>query len=93
MSSPFVSETMSSNSVPPNATEVNQQAPTESSQQTSTQNDVDDSIIKKKKRKTSAIWDDFDQVETNDGVKGRCKYCKNIFAYSGKGASTTHLQK
>ena len=82
---------MSSTSVPPNAIEVNQPAQTESTQQTNDENDGDDCVITKKRRKTSAIWDDFDQVETENGVKGKCKYCKNIFSYSGKGASTTHL--
>ncbi|XP_028796353.1 zinc finger BED domain-containing protein RICESLEEPER 2-like, partial [Neltuma alba] len=93
MSTPLGSETMSSNSVPPNtnAIEVNQQAPTDSSQQTNDENDGGDCIIQKKRRKTSGIWEEMDQVETDNGLKGRCKYCKQLFAYSGKGASTSHL--
>ena len=97
MSSNFESETMSSTSAPPNANEVSQPTPTtiptptDSSQQTNDQNDGDDSIIKKKRRKTSQIWDDFDQVESFEGVKAICKYCKHVFSYSGKGASTAHL--
>ncbi|XP_028778035.1 zinc finger BED domain-containing protein RICESLEEPER 2-like [Neltuma alba] len=93
MSTPLGSETMSSNSVPPNtnAIEVNQQAPTDSSQQTNDENNGGDCIIQKKRRKTSGIWEEMDQVETDNGLKGRCKYCKQLFAYSGKGASTSHL--
>ncbi|XP_028799323.1 zinc finger BED domain-containing protein RICESLEEPER 1-like [Neltuma alba] len=93
MSSPFESETMSSNSVPSNAIVASQQTPTDSSQQTNEGNDVNDSIIQKKRRKTSTIWEEFDQVETDNGIKGKCKYCKQLFSYSGKGASTSHLRR
>lgn len=90
MSSPIKCETMSSTSVPPNAVEVNQPVRTKSTQQT---NDGNNCVITKKRQKTSAIWDDFDQVETKNGVKGKCKHCKIVFSYSGKGANTTHLQR
>ncbi|XP_028794392.1 zinc finger BED domain-containing protein RICESLEEPER 2-like [Neltuma alba] len=93
MSSPFESETMSSNSVPSNAIVASQQTPIDSSQQTNEGNDVNDSIIQKKRRKTSTIWEEFDQVEIDNGIKGKCKYCKQLFTYSGKGASTSHLRR
>nr|XP_025635829.1 zinc finger BED domain-containing protein RICESLEEPER 2-like [Arachis hypogaea] len=50
-----------------------------------------ETIVTKKRKKTSPIWDDFDQVESSEGTKAICKYCKSVFFYAGKGASTSHL--
>ncbi|XP_025703409.1 zinc finger BED domain-containing protein RICESLEEPER 2-like [Arachis hypogaea] len=48
-------------------------------------------LLLQKKKKTSPIWNDFDQVESSEGTKAICKYCKSMFSYAGKGASTSHL--
>lgn len=55
-------------------------------------NDGDDCVIKKKRQKTSVVWNDFDEVDIPKvGRKTICKYCKDKFATGGKGASTSHL--
>ena len=96
MSSPLKgNETMSSNTHPPS--EVNAQSPTSSSQlqdnsdQNKDQND-ENCVIKRKRQNTSTVWNDFVETEISEGVtKAICKYCKHVFSYSGKRASTAHL--
>ena len=98
MSSPLEgNETMSSSTHPPS--EVNAQAPTSSSQlqdnsdQNKDQND-ENCVIKRKRQKTSTVWNDFVETEISEGVtKAICKYCKSHFSYSGKGASTSHMRR
>ncbi|XP_025617309.1 zinc finger BED domain-containing protein RICESLEEPER 2-like [Arachis hypogaea] len=48
-------------------------------------------LLLQKRKKTSPIWDDFDQVESSEGTKAICKYCKSMFFYAGKEASTSYL--
>ncbi|KAL1359242.1 hypothetical protein AAHE18_04G094400 [Arachis hypogaea] len=55
------------------------------------ENGSNETVVTKKRKKTSPIWDDFDQVESSEGTKAICKYCKSMFSYAGKGASTSHL--
>ncbi|KAH6829277.1 BED zinc finger and hAT dimerization domain-containing protein DAYSLEEPER [Perilla frutescens var. hirtella] len=51
-------------------------------------------VIKKKRKKTSDVWFDFDDVEDPKlGRKAVCKHCKDRFAYGGKGSSTSHLKR
>src|ERR1044072_907149 len=55
---------------------------------------IEDSIPKRKRKKTSAVWNDFDEVEIARGVKKAiCKYCKDHFATGGQGSSTSHLKR
>ncbi|KAK4259767.1 hypothetical protein QN277_006065 [Acacia crassicarpa] len=54
----------------------------------------EDSIIAKKRRKTSKVWKDFEEVQLADGVKKAvCLYCKEKLATGGRGASTSHLKR
>ncbi|XP_058776722.1 zinc finger BED domain-containing protein RICESLEEPER 2-like [Vicia villosa] len=52
-------------------------------------------VQKKRKRpKTSEVWQDFDEVEVAEGVmKAICKYCKLKYSTGGKGSSTSHLKR
>jgi hypothetical protein len=50
------------------------------------------SVVKRKRKKTSGVWNDFDEVEITKGVfKAICKYCKKPLAYDDKWSSTSHL--
>ncbi|CAH9115165.1 unnamed protein product [Cuscuta epithymum] len=75
------------------------QVPTDSSQQEvnndqTNEGNQDNSIIQRKRKKTSYVWDDFVLTEISKGVtKAVCKHCRGKFAYSGKGASTSHLKR
>jgi hypothetical protein len=51
-------------------------------------NEDGEQVIGRKRKKTSQIWNDFDEVKIGDVVKGVCKYCKSQFSYKGAGAST-----
>ncbi|XP_025635831.1 zinc finger BED domain-containing protein RICESLEEPER 2-like [Arachis hypogaea] len=82
-------------SVPTMATTDTGIAPTHTTiitnQPVTDENGSNETIVTKKRKKTSPIWDDFDQVESSEGTKAICKYCKSVFSYAGKGASTSHL--
>ncbi|XP_058760052.1 zinc finger BED domain-containing protein RICESLEEPER 2-like [Vicia villosa] len=53
-----------------------------------------ESVVGRKRRKTSSIWKDFDEVEIKKGVmKGVCKYCKLQFATGGPQSSTSHMKR
>lgn len=55
---------------------------------------VENVVIKRKRLKTSAVWNDFDEVEIEGhGKKAICKYCKQKLSVGGKGASTSHLKR
>ncbi|XP_072054828.1 zinc finger BED domain-containing protein RICESLEEPER 2-like [Arachis hypogaea] len=94
------------NSISLNGEEINQSVPTIptidtgivpthtttiTNQPVTDENGSNETIVTKKRKKTSPIWDDFDQVESSEGTKAICKYCKSMFSYAGKGASTSHL--
>jgi hypothetical protein len=44
---------------------------------------------KKERRKTSAVWNDFDNVEVNGVKKSQCKWCKKLFAVSSSSSTST----
>ncbi|XP_027343148.1 zinc finger BED domain-containing protein RICESLEEPER 2-like [Abrus precatorius] len=98
MSSPLEgNEAMSSSTRPPS--NLNVQALTSSSQlqdnsdKSKDQND-ENCVIKRKRQKTSAVWNDFIETEISGGVtKAICKYCKSHFSHSGKVASTSHMKR
>ncbi|KAH1061081.1 hypothetical protein GYH30_004536 [Glycine max] len=49
---------------------------------------------KRKRKKTSVVWNDFDEMEISPEVKKAvCRYCKSKFATGGNGSSTTHLKR
>ncbi|XP_016185598.1 zinc finger BED domain-containing protein RICESLEEPER 2-like [Arachis ipaensis] len=77
-------QTLTTTSAPTQITTITSQLVTE-------ENGSNEIVITKKRKKTSPIWDDFDQVESSEGTKAICKYCKSVFSYAGKGASTSHL--
>ncbi|XP_058750244.1 zinc finger BED domain-containing protein RICESLEEPER 2-like [Vicia villosa] len=57
---------------------------------------IEDSFqkTKRKRKKTSPVWNDFDEVEIEGGVKKAvCRYCKYQFATGGLGSSTSHLKR
>ncbi|XP_061362778.1 zinc finger BED domain-containing protein RICESLEEPER 2-like [Gastrolobium bilobum] len=56
--------------------------------------DSANSVVEKKKKKTSAVWNDFHEVKLPNGQqKAVCNYCKAKFATGGFGASTSHLRR
>ncbi|KAG5022179.1 hypothetical protein JHK85_018521 [Glycine max] len=56
-----------------------------------------EAIIKKKRKKASTVWNDFDEVEIpRVGKKVVCRYCKDKLSMGskgGKGGSTSHLRR
>ncbi|XP_051150502.1 zinc finger BED domain-containing protein RICESLEEPER 2-like [Andrographis paniculata] len=57
-------------------------------------NQANEGANRKKRKKTSIVWNDFDEIQVAEGVKKAiCKYCKNAFATGGRGASTSHLKR
>ena len=48
---------------------------------------------KKKRKKTSKVWEDFEEIEKNGVIKAKCKWCQADFSISGDGASTSHLRR
>ncbi|GLT55170.1 hypothetical protein SLA2020_283140 [Shorea laevis] len=44
---------------------------------------------KKERRKTSAVWIDFDNVVVNGVKKSQCKWCKRLFAVSSSSSTST----
>ncbi|XP_019155896.1 PREDICTED: zinc finger BED domain-containing protein RICESLEEPER 1-like [Ipomoea nil] len=53
-----------------------------------------DSILTKKRKKTSPVWNDFEEIELANGTKKAvCLYCKEKYSTGGKGASTSHLKR
>lgn len=56
-----------------------------------------EALIKKKRQKTSTVWNDFDEVEIpRVGKKAVCRYCKKKLSTGskgGKGGSTSHLRR
>ncbi|XP_061350429.1 zinc finger BED domain-containing protein RICESLEEPER 1-like, partial [Gastrolobium bilobum] len=54
----------------------------------------EDPSLVKKRRKTSAVWNDFHEVDIpNVGRKAVCNYCKQKFATGGVRGSTSHLRR
>ncbi|XP_057457297.1 zinc finger BED domain-containing protein RICESLEEPER 1-like [Lotus japonicus] len=54
----------------------------------------EEAVVKRKRKKTSSVWEDFYEVNLVGGkMKAVCKYCKQKFATSGVGASTSHLRR
>ncbi|KAI8572967.1 hypothetical protein RHMOL_Rhmol01G0242400 [Rhododendron molle] len=53
--------------------------------------------FKKKRKKTSAVWKDFQEVTLSDGTKKyQCKFCKDHFAFQASGCTTylhRHIEK
>lgn len=103
MSSPLGNNEITS-STPSFVNVGNEQAPIDSGQiednTQGTEKDKDqdqvqeDLVIKRKRQKTSVVWNDFDEVEITGGAKKAiCKYCKEKFATGGKGSSTSHLRR
>ncbi|PNX75711.1 HAT family dimerization domain-containing protein, partial [Trifolium pratense] len=67
----------------------NQQPETDTNQN----NEQPNTVVGRKRKKTSTIWEDFDE-ETKEGVKKAvCKYCKSEYATGGSGASTSHMRR
>ncbi|XP_019178349.1 PREDICTED: zinc finger BED domain-containing protein RICESLEEPER 1-like [Ipomoea nil] len=53
-----------------------------------------DSILTKKRKKTSQVWKDFDEIVLANGTKKAvCLYCKEKYSTGGKGGSTSHLKR
>ncbi|XP_015966774.1 zinc finger BED domain-containing protein RICESLEEPER 2-like [Arachis duranensis] len=80
------------NSISLNGEEINQSVPTIpttdtgivpthtttiTNQPVTDENGSNETVVTKKRKKTSPIWDDFDQVESSEGTKAICKYCKS----------------
>ena len=79
---------MASSSIPPTTnSEAVQPDPTVTSS-----ND-NENIIKKKRKKTSKVWEDFVEIEKNGEIKAMCKWCHADFSIRGSGASTSHLKR
>ncbi|KRH55606.1 hypothetical protein GLYMA_06G265900v4 [Glycine max] len=49
------------------------------------ENEHEEPVVGRKRKKTSVVWNDFDEMEISPG------YCKSKFATGGTGSSTTHL--
>ncbi|XP_057444811.1 zinc finger BED domain-containing protein RICESLEEPER 2-like [Lotus japonicus] len=86
----------------PIVVEVNEHVQPEASQQQDNAQDgeqVQDQVgeelvTKKKRKKTSPVWADFDEIEITGGAKKAvCRYCKEKLSTGGKGASTSHLRR
>jgi hypothetical protein len=94
MSSP--SELVSANNevnehVPINSTQVDAN-PTQVEANPTQQNE--EQVIVRKRKKTSDIWNDADEVEVTKGVwKAVCRYCKAEYATGGTGSSTSHIRR
>lgn len=99
MASPLENSGMTSSTIAPQ-NEVNEPVRVDSSQNGEIpenekgKDQVEERVPKKKRKKTSAVWEDFDEIELNDGVKKAvCKYCKEKLSTGGKGSSTSHLKR
>ncbi|KAL5134214.1 putative disease resistance protein RGA4 [Glycine soja] len=95
MSSPLeISEPIASTHT--NDNEVNVQVPADSTQveANNQENEHQEAVVGRKRKKTSVVWNDFDEMEISHGVKKAvCRYCKSKFATGGIGSSTTHLKR
>ena len=95
MSSPLeISELITSTHT--NDNEVNVQVPANSTQveANNQENEHQESVVERKRKKTLVVWNDFDEMEISPRVKKVvCKYCKIKFATGGTGSSTTHLKR
>ncbi|KAL5172613.1 putative AC transposase [Glycine soja] len=51
-------------------------------------------MLLRKRKKTSSVWNDFDEVEiVGAGKKTICKHCKVRLSTGGLGGSTSHLRR
>jgi hypothetical protein len=75
--------------------EVNQHEPIDPTQAAANPTqENEETILGRKRKKTSKIWEDFDEVEVRKGVwKGVCKHCKSQFTTGKPGASTSHMRR
>ncbi|KAE8718618.1 hypothetical protein F3Y22_tig00110009pilonHSYRG00225 [Hibiscus syriacus] len=92
MSSPLeISEPIASSHT--NDNEVNVQVPVDSTQvEANNQENEHEEPVVGRKRKTSAVWNDFDEMEISHGVKKAvCRYCKSKFATDGTGSMQDDL--
>jgi hypothetical protein len=72
--------------------EVSEQVPVDSTQ--NNQQSEEPVVIGKKRKKTSDIWEDFDEIETSKGVlKAVCKYCKAEYTTGKPGSSTSQMRR
>ena len=59
-----------------------------------TNQEGEENVIKKKRKKTSSVWKDFDEVEiVGVGKKAICKHFKVRLSTSGPWGSTSHLRR
>jgi len=77
--------------------ELNEHVPPATNQPNGDKNtnqEEEENVIKIKRKKTSSVWKDFDEVEiVGMGKKAICKYCKVRLSTSGSGDSTSHLRR
>ncbi|KAL5176979.1 Zinc finger BED domain-containing protein RICESLEEPER 2 [Glycine soja] len=95
MSSPLkISEPIASTRT--NDNEVNVQVHVDSTQveANNQENEHEEPIVGRKRKKTSVVWNDFDEMEISLRVKKVvCKYCKSKFGTDGTGYSNGKMRK
>ncbi|KAG5026489.1 hypothetical protein JHK82_022384 [Glycine max] len=68
--------------------------PIASTQANNQENEHEEPIVGRKRKKTSVVWNDFDEMEISLRVKKVvCKYCKSKFGTDGTGYSNGKMRK
>ncbi|XP_019172593.1 PREDICTED: zinc finger BED domain-containing protein RICESLEEPER 4-like [Ipomoea nil] len=75
-------------------TSISSSQPIESNNSEEVNRVDNDSILTKKRKKTSAVWNHFEEIVLANGTKKAvCLYYKEKYSTGGKGGSTSHLKR